>query len=238
MSVIVKAMTIMGTSPETGANSGDASDQESSASGNGAGQVSKTRPADVHAESGYRLPLPKRDELDDDGKKVFDRLTSSRRRVLAGLWGPTAIRLHCPALAEKASALSQYLRYESGFSGRIRELAILVTAREMNSQFEWAAHEPKALEEGISQDIIDVIKYRKDVGGMPETEAVIIQFGRQMFGQKKVDPETFARGLKIFGSKDLVVLVSLMTHYSATAALLCAFDMQLGPGQNALLPSI
>jgi hypothetical protein len=43
----------------------------------------------------------------------------------------------------------------------VREMAILTTARELDSQFEWAAHESEALGEGISREIIEVIKHRK-----------------------------------------------------------------------------
>ena len=39
----------------------------------------------------------------------------------------------------------------------MRELAILTTAREMDSQFEWVAHEPEALKEGVEQSVIDVV---------------------------------------------------------------------------------
>jgi 4-carboxymuconolactone decarboxylase len=106
----------------------------------------------------------------------------------------------------------------------------------MDNQFEWAAHEPEALKEGLPKKIVEVVKYRKDVEGLAETDAVIIQFGRQLFSQKKVHSETFARALRIFGSKRLVDLVSLMTNYSSTAALLNAFDMQLDPDQEPLLP--
>ena len=45
-------------------------------------------------------------------------------------------------------------------------MAILVTAREIDSQFEWTAHEPVALKEGLSQEIIDIVKYRKSVAGV------------------------------------------------------------------------
>ena len=71
---------------------------------------------------------------------------------------------------------------------------------------------------------------------LPEAEAVIIQFGREMFRQKKVTSETFAHVLKIFGPKQLVELVALMARYAATAAELCAFDMQLYPDHKSLLP--
>ncbi len=238
MSMIVKAMAIIGNIVGDGSKSGRVSNGTFSATANGTSLTSKTLPVDIYPESGFRLPLPKREDLDEEGQKVYDKLTGSRKRVLSGLRGPSAIRLHTPKLAEKASALSRHLRYETGLSGRIRELAILVTAREMDSQFEWAAHEPKALEEGIPPEIIDVIKYRRNVAGLPETETVIIQFGRQLFGQKKVNSKTFARALKVFGPKELIILVSLMAHYSSTATLLTAFDMQLGPNQKALLPSI
>ena len=33
----------------------------------------------------------------------------------------------------------------------MREVAILTTAREMDSQFEWVAHEPEAIKEGVPQ---------------------------------------------------------------------------------------
>jgi 4-carboxymuconolactone decarboxylase len=118
----------------------------------------------------------------------------------------------------------------------MRELAILVTAREMDSQFEWTAHEPVAIKEGLSQEIIDVVKYRRDVAELPETEAVIIQFGREMFRNKRVSSETFACALKIFGPKRLVDLVALMANYSATAVGFYAFDMHVDPDKKLLLP--
>ena len=188
-------------------------------------------PNDVYAETGFRLPLPKREDLDDYGKKVYDKLSNPERPLVAGLRGPTGIRLHSPKLAEITYSLGHYLRYETGFSGSIRELAILVTAREMDSQFEWAAHETVALEEGLSKAVIDVVKYRRRTTGLPEAESVLIEFGRQMFGRKQVNSETFARALDIFGATELVNIVSLMGYYASTAALLNAFDMQLEENQ-------
>ena len=69
-----------------------------------------------------------------------------------------------------------------------------------------------------------------------ETDAVIVDLGRQMFGDRKVTPQTFAKAKAIFGPHTLVDLVLLMGNYASTAALLCAFDMQLHEGQQPLLP--
>ena len=189
-------------------------------------------PKDVDPNSGFRLPLPKRENMDEYGKKVMDKFVDPGARLLAGLRGPSGIRLYSPKVADMEYEVSQYLRYQSGLSGAVRELAILTTAREMDSPFEWAAHEQQGLKEGLSPSVIDVVRYRKELEGLPETEAVVIQLGRQIFGKNKVDSETFAHALKIFGPKHMVDLVTLMGYYSSVAALLCAFDMQLDEQQR------
>jgi 4-carboxymuconolactone decarboxylase len=200
------------------------------------GQQGSTVPKDVYPDSGFRLPLLKRAALDDQGKKLYDEAASQDGRNIAGLRGPMGIRLYSPRVGELQRELNQYLRFEAGISGPMRELAILVTARETNSQFEWAAHQPVALREGLSPAAIDVVKYRRSTAGLPEADAAVIQLGRQIFGQKKVTPDTFARALKVCGERGLVNLVSLMGGYSGTAALLTAFDMQLPAGEKPPLP--
>jgi hypothetical protein len=80
------------------------------------------------------------------------------------------------------------------------------------------------------------VKYRKSTVGLPEEEAAVILLSRQIFQKRKVDSDTFARALKVFGKRDLVNIVSLMGVYSATAILIDTFDMRLGPDQAPLLP--
>jgi 4-carboxymuconolactone decarboxylase len=129
------------------------------------------------------------------------------------------------------------LRQEAGLGGRLRELAILVTARELDSQFEWAAHEAEALREGLSLEVIEIIRHRRDTGGLDEADAAVIELGREIFTVRKVDSATFARALALFGRRKLVDLVALMGNYAATAAMLTAFDMQLDPDQPPPLPT-
>lgn len=181
-------------------------------------------------DSGFRLPLPKRDELDEQGKKFYDEIASQDGRNIAGLHGPMGIRLYSPKVGELQRELNQYLRFDAGLSGPVRELAILVSAREMDNQFEWAAHESVARKEGLGDAAIDVVKNRKSVTGLSDEQAVVIQLGREIFEQKKVTQETFTRALNKFGKQGLVNLVSLMGSYASTAVLLRTFDMQLPAG--------
>src|SRR6266540_1186926 len=194
-----------------------------------------TMPSDIDPQSGFRLPLPKREDLDEVGRKAYDRAAMPGTSI-AGLHGPAGVRLYSTKTTEQMHAINQYLRFQAGFTPRIREIAILATAREMDSQFEWCAHEPEALKEGVEPTVIDAIKHRKSTAGLGETEATVIELGRQLFRDHKVTPETFAKAKALFGRHKLVDLVLLMGNYAGTAALLTAFDMQLPAGQKPLLP--
>jgi 4-carboxymuconolactone decarboxylase len=137
-------------------------------------------PDDVDPMSGCRLPLPRREELDDAGQRIYDSLADPKGGTIRGLRGPGGIMLHSPDLSRRARPVNRYLRHEAGLGGRVRELAILTTARELDSQFEWAAHEPEALAEGIPREIIDIIKHRKDTSGLDEVDAIVIELGREI----------------------------------------------------------
>lgn len=193
-------------------------------------------PDDVDPMSGCRLPLPRREDLDDAGQRTYDNLADPEGETIRGLRGPGGIILHSPELLRRARPLNRYLRYEAGLGGRVRELAILTIARELNSQFEWAAHEPEAIGEGISQELIEIIRHRKDTSGLDEADAIVIELGREIFGVRRLSSATFSRCLKQFGRRKLVDLVALMGNYASTAALLVAFDMQLDPAQPPPLP--
>jgi len=193
-------------------------------------------PDDVYPESLSRLPLLKREELDDDGKRYYDAVTGPGSRTLAGLQGPSGIWLHSPRLAEHLRRANQYLRYETGLDRRLTELAILVTARELDHQFEWTAHEPAALREGLEPEIIDLVKYRKPVSGLGERETAIITFGRELLRDRKVRPETVACAVALVERRGVLDLVALMANYASTALILSAFEQQVHLDKPPLLP--
>ena len=149
-------------------------------------------PKDVYPDSRFRLPLPRKEDMDDYGKKVYDMMLDPGRRSLVGLQGPAGIRLYSPKVAETMTGANTYLRRDAGFGDRLTEIAILVTAREMDNQFEWYAHEPAARKAGVEPALVEMIKYRRPVAGLGEKETIIIGFGRELFGQKKVSSATFA----------------------------------------------
>jgi len=196
-------------------------------------------PSDVHPDSRSRLPPLKRENLDQQGKEFYDALAADSRR-LTGVGGPSGIRMYSPQAGDLARRLNNYLRFESALGARTVELAILVTAREFDSQFEWSAHEPPALKAGVSKDLVELIKRRApvaSVSGVSEQDAAIVELGREVFGTHRVSSATYARALKALGPKNLVDLTILIGEYSATAVLLATFDQQLAAGERPPLPA-
>ena len=203
-------------------------------------QAVPSYPSDIDPASRNRLPIAKREDLDDLGKTLFDKTTEDVKsgRSLAGFQGPNGITLHSPRIAEVDQRKNDYLRFESRLGRRHYEVAILVTARELTHQFEWAAHEPAALKAGVEPAVIDIIKNKRPLVGLQPKDAALIQLGREVIGLRSVQSATLAEALKLFGRQDLVDAVSVMAHYAGIAILLDAFNQQLAPGQKPMLPPL
>jgi 4-carboxymuconolactone decarboxylase len=174
-------------------------------------------PKDIHPETGNRFP-------------------AVRPGLTPDAFGPGAIRQYSPPVAESMTAVNDYLRRKSGLDNRLVELAILVTAREMDCVYVWTAHEPAARKAGLQQEIIDIVKNRRPVTKLAEKDAVIVQLGRDAIGKHKVSSETFARAVQQFGNQGLVNIVALMGDYAATTMLLNVADQHVRPKDTPLLP--
>jgi 4-carboxymuconolactone decarboxylase len=198
-------------------------------------------PKDVDRASLSRLPLLERAELDAEGQKHYDAVVSPQSRTLVGLRGPSGIWLYSPRLAGYLRDANQYLRFETALDRRLTELAILVTARELDNQFEWTAHEPAALAEGLDREIIEIVKRRKPIARLGKRlgkkEGVIIALGREVFGRRKLSAATFARAVDLFGRRGVLELAALMGNYAMTAVILDTVDQQLHPDRKPLLPA-
>lgn len=191
-------------------------------------------PTDIDLESGFRLPLLKREDLDEAGQRRYDRATKGEN--IAGLQGPTGIMLYSPGSSSLQGAITRYLRHEAGISPRVREIALLITSRCMDQQFEWTAHEPEAVKAGVPSLTIQAIKFDRPTVDLDLTDALVINLGRAIWRDHKVPPDLFARAKATFGPHMLIDIVQLMGTHAWTAALLTTFDMQLHEGAEPLLP--
>ncbi len=172
-----------------------------------------------------RLPNVQRDQIPEQFREVFDELTASTGGVITG--GPGSIMINSPEMSRRRTHLTSYLRYESTFSGNLRELAILTAARAMDCQYVWNAHAPLARQAGVSDALIDAMRDKKPLPPLGADEAALLSYGREFFQTHKVSQETFQAALGQFGAQHLVELTTLMAHYVQTSFILNAFEVQL-----------
>lgn len=173
-----------------------------------------------------RLPTVTRDMVAEEFRDAFDELTANG----AILTGPYSITINSPELARRRNGLTNYLRYETTFPRRILELAIIVTAREMDCPYVWNAHAPAARREGVSDALIDAIRERRPLPAMAADERAVVNYATEFYQTHQVRPETFDAALAQFGPQHLVELTALMGHYAQTAFFLNAFEVALPAG--------
>jgi 4-carboxymuconolactone decarboxylase len=190
-------------------------------------------PADVDPQSYSRLPLLKRDQLDPDTQRVFDA-TAGKDRAVAPI-GPVGTSLYSPGVAEPMNQLNQYLR-KTVVGTHYFEICALLAAREFDQYYEWSSHEPGAVRAGVDQKSIDAIKFNRDVKGLQEKDAAVIQFGRALFHQHKVSPALYSKIVEMFGKQGMFELTAVMGDYAMAAMMLDAVDQQLPPDRKPLLP--
>ena len=201
-------------------------------------------PPDIDRESWGRVPIPDRDTLDADGRRAYDVVVNPESRYASGPRGPTVAWLYSPTMVEHLFPASTYLRYGTAKDQRLTELTILSTAREVRNQYEWTSHEPLARRAGLEQEIIDFIRGRGDletagdVPGLGPVERTIISFAREVVSEPKVSPATYADAVGHLGQKGVMDLAGLIGYYSFVNVTLKAFDVQLAPGRERLLPDL
>jgi 4-carboxymuconolactone decarboxylase len=190
-------------------------------------------PADVDARSYSRLPLLTRGDLDANGQRVYDLIVGKDRAVPSP--GPVATSLYSPGVAEPMNQLNQYLR-KTVVGPHYFQLCTLIAAREFDQYYEWSSHEPGARSAGVDQRVIDAIKFNRDVTDLPDKDATVILFGRDLFRRHKTSPELYAKVVALFGRQGMFELTAIMGDYAMAAVMLDAVDQQLPPGREPLLP--
>ena len=172
-----------------------------------------------------RIPTVTRESVPEDQRTTFDAFVQQRGSVPT--LGPGSIMLHVPEVAKRGLELARYLREDSSLSPRIRELAMLTTAREMDCQFIWNAHAALARQAGVRDAIVDHLRDKKEITGLTPDEAAVVNYGRDFFRTHRVNQATFEAALAQFGVRGIIELTNLMGYYALLAFNVNAFGVEL-----------
>ena len=172
-----------------------------------------------------RTPAVTRDGVPENQRAAFDEYVQVRGGVPTG--GPGSVMLNAPEAAKRALELAFYLRTETSLAPRIRELAMLVAARENDCQYIWNAHAPAARRAGLRDEIVDSLRDRKELAGPAPDEAAVVNYGREFFRTRRVSQSAFDAAVAQFGVPGVTELTTLMGCYAMLAFNVNAFGVEL-----------
>jgi 4-carboxymuconolactone decarboxylase len=187
------------------------------------------RPPDIDPVTLSRLPWVTPADLDEEGKKLL----ASRPAAKPGP-GPTHLTNYSP----RERSLGIPSGVDSPVSPRFFQLAVLIIAREIDQQYEWSAHEPAGLRQGLEQSVIDVVKHNRPVAGLSDKDATFITFGRTLYREHKVSSELWQKMIGHFGRQHTVQLMMIMGDYFRVGFMMNAVDQHLPPERKPLLPPL
>jgi len=98
----------------------------------GAAPKTSALPADIDPESGNRLPLPKREDMNGADQKIFDDIMARQQGGLSSREKERPqVRMYSPGLSKGLEEAHHYLKYDTGLGDRLMTSAVLTTAREL-----------------------------------------------------------------------------------------------------------
>jgi 4-carboxymuconolactone decarboxylase len=164
-----------------------------------------------------RLPAIPEQKQSAAQKKVSAALVSGSRRGVRGAFIPM---LRSPELLDRAQHLGEYLRHRSVVPRKLRELAILVTARHWNQTYEWHAHAATALESGLSAQVLDTVALEWDPSGLPPDEHAVLRFCRELHRGHAVSDALYAETRILVGEDGVVELCGICGYYTMLAMVM------------------
>jgi 4-carboxymuconolactone decarboxylase len=161
-------------------------------------------------------PIPEDQQSPAQKKTVAALIAGSRRDVR----GASIALLRSPGLLERAQQVGEFLRFRSVVPRKLRELAILATARFWQQTYEWHAHTFTAAEAGLSDTIVNRLALDWEDADLADDEQTVLQFCRELYRTHAVSDATYARAVALLGETGVVELTALCGHHTLLAMVL------------------
>ena len=171
-----------------------------------------------------RVSPGSRDKIPPEQMADFDYITGGLDRMVES--SPAGMMLNSVEACKWFTDLKRYLRDDSTvLPSKIRELAMLLTAREMDSPDVWNLHAASGRQAGLSDELVDALRDHGKLPEMSAQEKAVVQFGRELFRTHRVSQDTFQAALDQFGVKGLVELTMLTALYAIPSFIAHAFEI-------------
>ncbi|WAZ25471.1 carboxymuconolactone decarboxylase family protein [Streptomyces cinnabarinus] len=154
--------------------------------------------------------------------------------------GPFRVWLHSPEMCERAESLGAFARFDCSLPTHLRELSLLMAARNWDAQYSWNAHVHQAVEAGIPEAAVRAVAERRDAEAdfADAADRAFYRFCREILEDHFVAEETFARALAHFGAKGLVDTIGALGNFTMLGMCLNAFQVDLQADKEPPFPDI
>ncbi|HEX9808481.1 MAG TPA: carboxymuconolactone decarboxylase family protein [Alphaproteobacteria bacterium] len=169
-----------------------------------------------------RIPVLDPADMTEAQRRLAEEVTGPRGGVLRG---PFAVWLRVPALCERTHPLGMHFRTATALPPRLKELAVLTTARYWKAQYAWAAHERAAREAGLSKPVIEALRHRRVPPLESDEERCAYDALTELLELRNLTDETYARARMALGEGKLIELVALAGYYTMIALTVNAFEV-------------
>jgi 4-carboxymuconolactone decarboxylase len=160
---------------------------------------------------------------------VFDSIVASRGAVQ----GPFTMFMHSPEIAGRVAHLGAYVRFEGALDMRVRVLAAMTVARELDAVYVWGAQSGGARRLGVPEATIAAIRENHSRGLAPE-DAQIVDATRQLLRKHRLDTATFKELQTRFGNDQLIQLTGAIGYYCMLAMTVNACELEAAEGAEVL----
>ncbi len=178
-----------------------------------------------------RVPITKREDLSSDDQKLWDAFWKKRGNPAPNY----AAIFNNPEVAARFGDLGSFARFENKVDPRVKALAVLTSAREVNGHYVWTVNQKPARDAGLSDDIISAIReFRAPVGLEPD-DATVVQFFLELIRQHRVSDATFEALRSCLGDAGVIEVMVVAGYYQALANCLQALEVELPEGVTSAL---
>ena len=166
-----------------------------------------------------RMPPIAAEKMTPLQKKSIAALAASPRGS-TGAAGPWVPLVRSPELMDRIQAVGDYLRFHNTIPQKLVEMTILMTSRRLMNQYEWNAHYPLALKQGLNMDVARAIADGRRPSGLVEEEEMVWDFNDELIHNQGVSDATYAKVLKRFGEQGVVDLTVITGYYSTIGLMM------------------
>lgn len=166
-------------------------------------------------------------------RAAAEAITAGPRGELVGPFIPL---LRSPELMTRLQRTGEYLRFDSGIAAPLRELGILLVARQWDQQFEWAYHCQLALQVGLPQNVVESVAASRRPDAAAEDITATWDLIEQLHRTGQVDDPTYTRALTQLGEAGVVEIVVLVGYYTTLAMIMNVAQTPAPPHDGPPLP--